>query len=193
MPKRRVKLVNWEVMSESMTVTASMERRIWKGVVASSEKVLQEFPNVIDDEKVFYQLPSAALAAYNTKRYSDAAEFARKSIVAAESFKDNWNYSNALHIGHTVLGLLAMRDEQIPKALSELHASANVAGSPQLGSFGPSMRLARGLLELGETEQVLIFLDACSKFWKMGDSFIPIWQKKIRRGAMPNFYTQLYR
>jgi hypothetical protein len=193
MPKRCVKKISWEVMSESMKVTAAMERRIWKGVVASSEKVLQKFSNVVDDEKIFYELPSAALAAYNTKRYSEAADLALKSILAAESFKGNWNYSNALHIGHTVLGLLALRHEKIPKALSELHASANVAGSPQLGSFGPSMRLARGLLELGEAEQVLIFLEACSKFWEMGDSWIPIWQKKIRRGAIPNFYMQLYR
>jgi hypothetical protein len=192
MPKRRVKQVSWEVMSESMKVTAAMERRIWKGVVASSERVLQEFSYLAEDDKIFYELPSAALAAYNTKRYSEAADLAQRSILAAESFKDDWNYSNALHIGHTVLGLLALRDEKIPKALAELHASAKVAGSPQLGSFGPSMRLARGLLELGEAEQVLIFLEACSKFWKMGDSWISVWQKKIRRGDIPNFYTQIY-
>jgi hypothetical protein len=192
MPKRRVKQISWEVMSESMKVTPAMERRIWKGVLISSEKSLLELSQMVTDEKIFYALPRASISAYNLSRYSEAAELAHRAITSAESFKTNWNFSNALHSGHTVLGLLALRDGQIPKAISELHASANVSGSPQLGSFGPSMRLAKGLLEKSEIAQVLVYLEACKNFWEMGHSWITVWEKKISRGAVPNFYMNLY-
>lgn len=193
MPKRTVKRVCWELESERTKLTPAMERRIFKSVVTRSEKVLREFTELTEEEKLFYEIPTAALAAYNLQRYSEAAELARRSIALAESFKDNWNYANAIHYGHTVLGLLALRENNPQGAIEQLHASSHASGSPQLGSFGPLMQLAKELLKQGQAEQVLIFLHQCRTFWKMGDSWISIWEKKIARGAIPNFFMNLYR
>ena len=193
MPIRRVKQVSWEVESERMVVTPAMERRMRKAVLQRAEKELSELANASTDEEAFYSLPSAASAAYYLGLLEEAERLARRSIELAERFKDNWNYSNALHAGHTVLGLLALRNKSTKQAVEELHASGSVRGSAQLGSFGPTMQLARELLKAGESESVLAYFEQCRSFWKSGTLWLSIWEKKVKRGAMPNFVMNLYR
>ncbi len=184
--------MSWAVESERMKVTPAMHRRIIKGMVTHSEKVLLEFTQLSGEEDLFCEIAKAALAAYNLQKYPDAAEFASRSIAIAESFKENCNYSNTIHYGHTVLGLLALREGNLKRAIDELHASSHVTGSRLLESFGPLMQLAKELLQRGQSEPVLIYLHQCRTFWRMGEPWIPIWEKKIARGAIPNFFMNLY-
>ena len=193
MPKRRVRQVSWEVESERMLVTPAMERRIRKGVLQRAKQDLSELTDATTDEEAFYALPRAATAAYYLERFEEAEGLARRSIMLAEQFKDSWHYGNAVHAGYTVLGLLALRSQRTPQAVEALFASGNVGGSPQLASFGPSMQLARELLKAGEPESVLAYLDQCRAFWKSGGLWLSIWERKIRRGATPNFIMNLYR
>jgi hypothetical protein len=126
------------------------------------------------------------MAAFNLNKYPEAGELARRTLKIAESFKDDWNYGNAIHYGHTVLGLLALRNGEVQLAVTELRESGNTLGSPQLGSFGPTMRLAKELLEHGRSQDVLEFLLQCQSFWKSGGRWLSIWEKKITRGVVPN-------
>ena len=71
--------------------------------------------------------------------------------------------------------------------------SGDTPGSPQLNSFGPSMRLARELLRSGESEAVLAYFAQCRRFWKMGQTWLNIWERKVARGAIPTFFMQLHR
>ena len=64
-------------------------------------------------------------------------------------------------------------------------------GSPQLNSFGPNMELARELLEKGEKETVLKYLDLCSKFWVLGKSRLQEWSGAIKLGKTPDFGANL--
>jgi hypothetical protein len=130
------------------------------------------------------------MAAYHLGEFDLAREVAVQAIALAESFKDNWNYGNALHYAHTVLGLLAARSGDIELASAELLASGTVRGSPQLNSFGPSMRLARELLKVQRPEPVLQYFQLCRTFWKMGGKWLEIWEKKVKRGAVPLFVMQ---
>ena len=130
------------------------------------------------------------MAAYHLGEFTLAREIAEGALSLAESFKDNWNYGNALHYGHTVLGLLALRSGDTAVASAELIASGEVPGSPQLGSFGPSMRLARELLKVGCKEPVVLYFHLCRAFWKMGDIWLDLWEKKVARGAIPLFIMQ---
>jgi tetratricopeptide (TPR) repeat protein len=193
MARRRAKTRGWEAESEAMVVTLAMKRRIWKGVLATSEKTLDEFSQLSSDDKRFYQLPAAAMAAFNLNRYSEAEELARRTLEIADRFKDDWNYGNAIHLGHTVLGLLALRSGNVQLAVTELYESGSTVGSPQLGSFGPTMRLAKELLEQGRSQDVVEFLHQCHGFWRMGERWLFIWEKKIMRGVIPNFFMNLYR
>lgn len=130
------------------------------------------------------------MAAYLLGDFDLASELASEALHLAEAFKGNWNYGNALHFAHTVRGLLALQAGDRELASTELLLSGETAGSPQLNSFGPSMRLARELLKAGESASVLRNLQLCRGFWKMGEPWLSMWEKKIARGAVPTFYMQ---
>jgi hypothetical protein len=67
------------------------------------------------------------------------------------------------------------------------------AESPQLGSFGPSMQLARDLLLQGHSAEVIEFLDQCRSFWTHGGLWLDIWRRRINSGRVPNFFHHRYR
>jgi hypothetical protein len=193
MPKRVVRRVPWEIESERLVIAPAMERRIKKGVIKRSVETLAGFSRVEDEYDTFCALPVAAFAAFNLGLDREAADLALRAIAASASFEQDWNYGNALHAGHTVLGLLALKAGDAEKALEHLQPSANVRGSPQLKSFGPSMQLAKELLMDGKSEAVLAFFDQCRQFWKLGGLWLDVWTDKVKRGLVPNFFMNLHR
>lgn len=192
MPKRRVRHPSWEVESERMRVTASMRRRMKKANHDLSQKALKELEASLTDEEAFYALPRAAFAAFNTGDTEAAETHANHLLVLAESYKDNWNYGNALHAGRTVLGLVALERGNKEAAANWLIASAETHGSAQLGSFGPTMQLANALLKAGESDAVLNYLCKCKAFWHSGAAWLRIWESKVKRGVVPNFLMHSY-
>lgn len=192
MPKRRVKRVSWEVESERLLITPSMQRRMRKTRLVRATDSFSEWEKAATQEEAFYVVSAAAFAAYELGKFSEAEAIAHRAIQLAPLFEDNWNVGNALFAGHTVLGLLALRRSDVELAIQELLTSAKNPGSPQLGSFGPTMRLAKELVELGKTEEVIAFLHQCLAFWKMGNPWVEVWEKKIRRGLVPNFFMNLH-
>lgn len=153
---------------------------------------LAEWEAATTEEEIFYAAAHAAFGAFDLAKFAEAEAIARKAIQVASSFEDNWNFGNATFAGHTVLGLLALQRGNVEQAIQELHASAKNRGSPQLGSFGPTMRLAKELLLQGRSEEVIAFLHQCLAFWKMGNEWVEVWEKKIRRGLVPNFFMNLH-
>ncbi len=108
---------------------------------------------------------------------------------AGESKQRSWNYGNAVHHGHLVLGRLALRDGDVKKAKEHLLAAGKTPGSPQLNSFGPNMTLAKELLEKGERQAVLEYFELCGSFWKRDK--LEAWSKEVRSGSIPNFGANL--
>ncbi len=88
-----------------------------------------------------------------------------------------------------VLGLLALDQDDLPSAREHLLESARTKGSPQLNSFGPNMRLALALLEKGEKDAVLSYLELCGKFWN--SPYLKTWGEQIQRGETPEFGANL--
>jgi len=192
MPKRRVKQVSWEIESERLPVTAAMKRRTNKRRLVNAAASLSELDTAATLEEAFYALAPAAFGAYDLGKFAEAEAIARRALKVSPSFEDDWNHGNAMFAGHTVLGLLALRRGDVEQAVNELRASAENKGSPQLASFGPTMRLAKELVELGKKDEVIAFLHQCLTFWKMGHTWVEVWEKKIRRGAVPNFLMNLH-
>ena len=64
----------------------------------------------------------------------------------AEQYRSNWNYGNAIHDGHIVLGKVSLAKKHIKEAKAELIKAGHTPGSPQLnlllsdcrGSFFPA-------------------------------------------------------
>jgi hypothetical protein len=132
---------------------------------------------------------------------SDLATKHASELLEKNTDRSSWNYGNVVYEGNQVLGLAALKKGDVDTAKKYLIAAGRTPGSPQLDSFGPEMTLAQGLLERGETESVLEFLDLVAKFWatpKTGDpkssvalyrqhaEKIEAWKGEIRAGGRPN-------
>ena len=120
-----------------------------------------------------------------------AEQFANETLKISEKYKKDWNYGNAIHKGHLTLGRVALRRNNIEEAKKQLLLAGKTPGSPQLDSFGPNMVLANELLEKGEKETVLQYLELCEVFWDMHMGKLEIWKDKISKGEDPNFGTNL--
>jgi hypothetical protein len=185
--------MGFEEDSEREPLTPEQERMLMDIVLKRAPRDLAELEAASTGDERFYALPSAAVAAYDLERLDLAAALAREALETASKFAGDWNYGNAVHAGHSVLGLLALRAGDVKLSCEELEKSGATPGSPQLGSFGPSMQLARELLLAGETDAVLRYLDQCRRFWDMGATWINIWEHMIRAGSVPNFAMNRYR
>ena len=83
------------------------------------------------------------------------------------------------------------------EAVSHLLAAGQTTGNCTLRSYGPYLKLARALVEAGQTEAVLEYLDLFAAFWANGKSpqfaamererkaLIKQWKAQIRKGNIP--------
>ena len=142
----------------------------------------------------FLGLRGAAERAFWRGDLDDAEVLARELLALAARYESDWNYGNGVHHAHTLLGRIELKRNHLGPAIEHLHESAKTRASPQLSSFGPSMILARELLELGETESVLHFFDLCREFWQ-APGFLAIrgvhpleaWRDEVLAGKTPDF------
>ncbi len=139
----------------------------------------------------FYEATKAAPAAFKAGDMSKAQSLSQDLLRQAASWKDNWNYGNAIHVANLVLGRIALVDKNNEKAAMYLLAAGRTPGSPQLNSFGPNMLLASEMLEKGETEAVLEYFDLCSKFWDKEHSLLNKWKAAVKSGEVPDFGPNL--
>ena len=128
-------------------------------------------------------LTYAAEAALAAGEFGKAQEFADLMLDENEA---GWNYGNYLHHGNIVLGMIALSQDNIDEAASYLEIAGSTPGSPQLDSFGPDFVLARKLLENGEKESVLRYLDLCTRFWESGQDQLKEWKVLVKAGMIPS-------
>jgi len=139
----------------------------------------------------FYALAGLAKAAIDAGQPDKAATYATELLQLAELHSHDWNYGNAIHDGNLVLGLVALRSDDIAGAKTYLLAAGKTPGSPQLNSFGPNMKLAKALLEKGERDAVLEYFSLCRTFWKLGGARLDSWSAAVRSGVTPDFGANL--
>jgi hypothetical protein len=125
-----------------------------------------------------------------------AGAYAKELMALGERLKSGPGfgpglYGDAVHVGNIVLGRLALLGGDVGKAREHLLAAGRVPGSPTLISFGPDMSLASELIEKGERDAAVEYLDLCAKFWERQDGRLEGWKGVIRDGGMPNFGASL--
>ena len=140
-----------------------------------------------------YPLHDLTRAAFDAHEPAKAKTYATAYLKSANAQEKSWNYGNALFDAHTTLGRIALDEGDIKTAKRELLEAGKTPGSPQLNSFGPSMSLAQALLEKGETETVITYLDLCRKFWSLGKDRLTKWTNDIRADHKPDFGVQAQR
>jgi hypothetical protein len=127
-----------------------------------------------------------------------AAAYAQELMALGEKLKTSPGfgpglYGDATHVGNLVLGRLALLGGDVAQAKEHLLAAGRVPGSPTLISFGPNMLLASELIEKGERDAAVEYLDLCAKFWERQGGKVEGWKAVIRDGGMPNFGASLGR
>ena len=125
----------------------------------------------------------------------DRAQSLAKSLLAlVPRLKADPRFSSSVdevvHHSHLILGRVALRKGDTKTAEANLLEAGRVGGGGTLSSFGPNMTLAKELLEKGNKEPVLQYLELCRKFWAFSKRMDP-WIVEIRRGQVPNFGANL--
>ena len=159
------------------------EHRQWKERYTKAAKRLEQSTT---DEARFYPLTELAKGALYFGATNDARAYALRLLAMAPHFKEDWNYGNAIHDGNEVLGIIAVQEGKINEAKQLLLEAGKSPGSPQLDSFGPDMELAQNLLQRGERDTVLEYLQLCSKFWKDNEGLLERWTAAIKSGKAPD-------
>jgi len=167
-----------------------------------------------DAYKQYLALTRSTAAALNAGQLDAATTSANDLLKIAQQYQTDWNYGNAVHVAHIVLGRVALRSADITEAEKQLLAAASASelpygmkltpvygvepvrpkgwkASPSLDSFGPDMTLARELLEKGRKDSVLDYLKLCSEFWSSDHGKIAEWTTDIKAGRIPNFGPNL--
>jgi hypothetical protein len=152
------------------------------------EQLLQ---TATDQRKRFYLITRAAPAALAASETAKAKSYAVELLKQAAMLRDDWNYGNAIHVGNIVLGQIAVASKDLAEAKRRLLEAGKTPGSTQLSSFGPEMLLAKELLEKGEREVVLNYLDLCDKFWSRHADRLEQWRTAVKKGEMPDFRSNL--
>lgn len=161
-----------------------------EGKQAAAQKALSFQEKLLDKanpQERFYMLDEATKYAIEAGENAKAEQYATELLASAEKNQNDWNYGNALNIGNVILGRVALQRGDMAGAREHLLAAGNVAGSPQLDSFGPDMSLAKELFAKGDRDTVLAYLQSCGKFWKMGADKLQKWIAIIKGGGTPDF------
>mgnify|MGYP005866395843 CR=1 FL=1 len=165
------------------------------GCLDDYSRAMLELETASNEKERFYALGESAKESFNQGKLDDAKRFATEQLELAPEFKGNWNYGNAIHSSHVVLGRIALAQGNKGEAVDHLFLAADTPGSPQLNSFGPNLSLAHDLLREGESEVVIKYLELTIRFWANEDNSvhkrnlkkIRYWQEQIRNGQIPDF------
>ena len=157
------------------------------------DAALKKLQGATTDEDRFYALDDAAKEGYALGHYDEARQYALQLQEAATRFQKDWNYGNAIQDSNEVLGRLALREGRMEEAKADLLAAGRSPGSPVMNSFGPNMSLANDLLQKGEKDVVIQYLELCRVFWLKKCEFgkLDRWEADIRAGHQPDFGANL--
>lgn len=142
-----------------------------KEALEAYSRVLESTKNSIARERLASEM---AQSAFKVGKFAAAAEFAKLDLQSSDAA--------AVQRANTILGRIALRSGDTARAKQFLHDSAG-------SGVAPTMVLAKELLEKGERDAVLDFLESCLTTWPQGESTLEIWIADIKNGRTPNFGT----
>jgi hypothetical protein len=134
-------------------------------------------------------LPLMARAAFAAGCSQRAQAYASEVVTMAPQVSSD--LVDERHQAHLVLGRIAFRAGHRQLAISHLLDAAQATPTPVLSSFGPGMTLAKELLEAGEQDAVIQYLERCHKFWTPANHDLDVWIQEIKQGKIPDLGTNL--
>ena len=135
-------------------------------------------------------LPRLAKAAFAAGDYVRAERYADEALEAARHGVFWWT-GDAIHQGNIMLGRLALRRDDIEEAKRRLITAGKTPGSSTLASVGPSMQLAKDLLDRSQSAAVVEYLELCGNFWEGNRGKLAEWIALVKAGLKPDFGANL--
>jgi tetratricopeptide (TPR) repeat protein len=129
--------------------------------------------------RVLDQAAEACLLAGDDERAAKLAEELLKTSVGDPG------YGEWIHEGHRILGHVALNGDKVDVAKAELLKAGKTEGSRSLESMGPQLTLAKALLEKGEKDAVLAYLERVHDLWPRGQEAVTKWIEQIKAGEKP--------
>ncbi len=160
------------------------------GVIVFATFLISGYWLVWGSGRYYFFLPYASKVFLKYKAFNTVEAYSNEMLqtagISGGDENCDWNYGNAIHDANNLLGRVALKRGNIEKAKKHLIEAGKTPGSPQLNSFGPSMALAQELLENGERDVVIEYLELCRVFWEMHEGLLDKWQSEIQEGNIPN-------
>jgi hypothetical protein len=119
--------------------------------------------------------------------YEKAEVLALRAVIASSKSTPTIAVGDVFHQGNLILGRIALKSGDVDKAKAFLINSAKTSDAPVLAAFGPNMMLAKQLLDRGERDIVLEFLNMCSSLWQSENHEAEKWIYEIKNGRIPEF------
>ena len=156
--------------------------------VEAARKAVDEYDRILElDSETSSKgyLKYAAEAALFVNDFEKAGEYAH--LMLGDARPDSSYYGDQFHFGNITLGKVALAQGDVRGAASYLLLAGSTPGSTQLKYSGPDTELAQQLLEKGEQESVLRYIDQCARFWERGQDKLREWTILVRAGQVPSF------
>jgi tetratricopeptide (TPR) repeat protein len=151
-----------------------------------ADRALEEYRRVLELTKnpAARQALSGEMAeaAFKIGDFPAAAEFAKIYLKSSDR--------PAVQRANTILGRVALRAGDVDRAKQYLLDSADPQAARDIALSGPTLVLAQELIDRGEREAVLRYLENCLQLWPRGESVLRIWIADIRNGKTPKFGGQ---
>jgi hypothetical protein len=97
------------------------------------------------------------------------------------------NGADAIYTGNLILAGVAADNGDNAAAGRYLINAADIPGLPLIAEKGPDTSVAASLIQRGERDAVLEYLNRCRKLWPAGGMVLDRWSNTIRQGRRPNF------
>ena len=178
---------NYEL--RAITSTTDQDRKSWTSL--RYDELRQGLAGLEKDEPASaQQLLTLARAAMDAGDTDGAQVLAKGLLTMLPKLSADPEYKRGAddikHHSYIILGRVALRKGDIETAKADLLDAGRVGGGQSLAAYGPNMSLGKELLERGERDVVLQFLDLCRKFWGFPERLEP-WIAAIKNGQIPDF------
>jgi hypothetical protein len=124
-------------------------------------------------------LPNLAMLAFQAGELDKAEQYARQTLAEPSDMFDS------VHAGNTVLGLIALKNDDIAGAGTYLLAAARTKGRLILDRWGPNLASAKAMLDRGQNDIVLEYFQLCKSFVTKNPK-LDDWIAMLKGGRAPD-------
>ena len=185
----------WQQSLAQLYKWGSMASESPEEKAVSAKKALEQLEKsamvLVGTTMRLHALPDLAKAAFEAGEMKKANAYASELLEMGSQRKDSSMYGTAVHHGNLILGRIVLREGGTEKAKAFLLRAGQTPGGGTLTSFGPNMALAKELLERGEKETVIEYLELCKKFWGYKRDLLERWIETVKSGGIHKFWANL--